>query len=91
MKDNNSYQDFIFALFTSQLSTLAETIEEIKFIRLEDRLLRWLTKQKEQKLQITHEELALELGSSCVVISRTLKVLEGQEKVSLHRGFITLM
>lgn len=91
MRDNDRYQDFIFSLFTSQFSTLAETIEEIKFIRLEDRLLRWMKKQATPKLEITHEELALELGSSRVVISRALKALEGQHKVSLHRGYIKLM
>jgi len=91
MRDNDKYQEFIFSLFTSQLSSLAETIEEIKFIRLEDRLMRWFKKQNNQKLEITHEELALELGSSRVVISRALKALEGDSKISLGRGFITLM
>jgi len=91
MRNNDKYQDFIFSLFTSQFSTLAETIEEIKFIRLEDRLLRWMKKQATPKVEITHEELALELGSSRVVISRALKALEAQDKVSLHRGYITLM
>jgi len=91
MRNNDKYQDFIFSLFTSQFSTLAETIEEIKFIRLEDRLLRWMKKQATPKVEITHEELALELGSSRVVISRALKALEAQDKVSLHRGYITLI
>jgi len=88
MRDNEAYQDFIFSLFTTQASTLAETIEEIKFIRLEDRLIRWLRKQNKPLLEITHEELALELGSSRVVISRALKALEQQNKVTLHRGAI---
>lgn len=91
MRDNDRYQDFIFSLFTSTFSTLAETIEEIKFRRLEDRLLRWIKKQAVLTLEITHEELAVELGTSRVVISRALKVLEGQNKLSLHRGFIKLM
>ncbi len=65
MKDNDKYQDFIFSLFTSQLSTLAETIEEIKFIRLEDRLLRWLRKQATPTLEITHEELAITWKFTC--------------------------
>jgi CRP/FNR family transcriptional regulator len=90
MRDNDLYQDFIFSLFTIKLSSLAEIIEDIKFVRLEDRLIKWFKKQEETKLKITHEGLALELGSSRVVISRVLKLLEQQNKISLHRGYIKI-
>lgn len=91
MKESESYQEYIFSLFTTQFSTLAETIEEIKFIRLEDRLIKWLKKQHTTLTQITHEELSIELGSTRVSISRALKALEKQEKVKLHRGAVELL
>lgn len=42
-------------------------------------------------LNITHEQLANELGTARVVVSRLLKQLEENEVVQLGRNKITLM
>jgi CRP/FNR family transcriptional regulator len=39
-------------------------------------------------IETTHEQLAIELGSARVVVSRLLKELEQKGVVSLHRGKI---
>jgi CRP/FNR family transcriptional regulator len=52
--------------------------------------LEWLNKQSEKTIEITHAQLATELGSSRVVVSRLLKELEQKGAVALHRGKIEL-
>lgn len=89
--ESETYRDYIFSLFTIKLSSLATVIEEIKFTRLEDRLIKYLKSRQSPRIEMTHEMLAAELGSSRVVISRLLKTLESQQKIKLHRGFIEIL
>ena len=85
------YQSYIFSLYTIRMADLAKLINDIKFKKLDARLLEWLQNHDDKNIKITHEEVANSLGSSRVVISRTLKELEKKEKVKLHRGFIELL
>lgn len=85
------YQSYIFSIYTIRIADLAMLINDIKFKKLDTRILKWLQKRNEKKIKITHEEIANSLGSSRVVISRTLKELEKREKVILHRGFIEVL
>jgi len=85
------YQSYIFSLYTIRMTDLTKLINDIKFKKLDLRLLEWLQKHEEKNIKITHEEIATSLGSSRVVISRTLKELERKEKVLLHRGSIEVL
>ncbi|MNE92708.1 Bacterial regulatory protein, crp family [compost metagenome] len=62
---------------------------------MDERLLALLNKKKEltgnNTLNITHEQLANELGTARVVVSRLLKQLEEMGSVRLGRNKITLM
>lgn len=90
MMRSAKYQEYIFSLFTVRLASLAEIIEDIKFNRLRSRLIRWLTSQKTDEISTTHEQIADELGSARVVISRILKALENDGLIALGRGKITI-
>ena len=90
-KISDVYQDYLFSLYQLRFTSLANLINDIKFKRLDARILDWLQKQDEKIIETTHEFIANELGSSRVVISRLLKELEQQEKVILHRGKIELI
>ena len=90
-KISDVYQDYLFSLYQLRFTSLANLINNIKFKRLDERILDWLQKQDEKIIETTHEFIANELGSSRVVISRLLKELEQQEKVILHRGKIELI
>ena len=85
------YQSYIFSLYTIRMADLAMLINDIKFKRLDERILNWLQKQNSKLIETTHEFIANELGSSRVVVSRLLKELEQQGKVILHRGKIELL
>lgn len=88
MAQSPDYLAFMFSLFTVRLSSLATLVEDIKFKRLDARLLEWLEHQKHHRIEMTHEQIALQLGTSRVVISRLLKDLEHKGKVRLERGAI---
>lgn len=87
-KISEVYQSYLFSLYHLRFEALTELINDMKFKRLNTRILDWLKKQPASTIQITHEQLAQELGSSRVVISRLLKELEQNGMVVLHRGKI---
>jgi len=82
------YQNYLFSLYQLRFEELTCLINDIRFKRLDTRIIEWLSKQSTSMIDITHEKLALELGSSRVVISRVLKELEQKGLVALHRGKI---
>jgi len=82
------YQSYLFSLYQLRFEELTGLINDIKFKRLDTRIVEWLKKQPSSMIEITHEQLAQELGSSRVVISRLLKELEQKGIVALHRGKI---
>jgi len=75
----------------AHMGSLAKLVNDIKFKKLDERVLEWLQSQDDKIIEITHEKIANELGSSRVVISRVVKELEKQNKISLSRGTIELL
>lgn len=88
MAQSPEYLSFMFSLFTVRLASLATLVEDIKFKRLDTRLIEWLMQQNTNRIEMTHEQIATQLGTSRVVISRLLKDLEHKGKVRLERGSI---
>ena len=86
-----TYQEYIFSLFSIKFSALTTLIEDIKFKKLDTRILELLKMKNEKIISITHEELANDLGTSRVVISRVLKDLENKNLIKLHRKKIELL
>lgn len=86
-----TYQEYIFSLFSIKFSSLTTLIEDIKFKKLDTRILEFLKMKNKKIIQITHEELANDLGTSRVVISRILKDLEHKNIIKLHRKKIELL
>ena len=86
-----TYQEYIFSLFSIKFSALTTLIEDIKFKKLDTRILEFLKMKNKKVIPITHEELANDLGTSRVVISRVLKDLENKNLIKLHRKKIELL
>ncbi len=83
-----AYQQYVFDMFSLRLEDLAILVEDLRFEKIDSRLLGWLKKQENRSIIITHEELASHLGTSREVISRLLKKLELSEDIRLERGKI---
>ena len=66
----------------------------IAFLNMDERLLKYLKEKSRisetKTVYNTHQEIAYELHSSRVVISRLLKKLENLGKIELHRSHILL-
>ena len=73
---------------------MLSAIDSIAFLSLEDRLWNYLIDKskinKSRELFSTHKEIAFDLNSSRVVISRLLKVFEQKNRIRLRQGVITL-
>jgi len=88
---SDAYQSYLFSVYTLRMGDLAKLVNDIKFKKLDERVLAWLKAQNQKSIQTTHETIANELGSSRVVISRVLKELEKSGEIFLARGAIELM
>lgn len=95
IKEYPQWLDYIFRLYHKRFEELLEVINAIAFKKVDERLLALLKTKSEltqtQQLMITHEQLANELGTARVVVSRLLKQLEENKRVQLGRNKITLL
>jgi CRP/FNR family transcriptional regulator len=90
MSESDSYQEYMFSLFSMKLTSLATLVEDLKFKPLKQRVLHFLQSKNSKEIKITHEKIAQNLGTSRVVISRVLKELEKSKKLKLKRGIILM-
>ena len=95
IKEYPEWLDYIFRLYHKRFEELLEIINAIAFKKMDERLLNLLHKKEELSgskiLSINHEQLANELGTARVVVSRLLKQLEENGNLKLGRNKITLM
>jgi len=87
------WREFVFDLLSQRLSSVMEVVEEVAFHRMDDRVAAFLSERLAQSdvLQITHQEIAAELGSSREVISRILEDFSALGMINVARGTITLL
>lgn len=90
-KQSDAYQSFLFSIYTLRMGALAKLVNDIQFKHLDERILELLKTKNMQTITTTHEQIANELGSTRVAVSRILKALEKSQKVALARGVITLL
>lgn len=95
IKEHPEWLDYIFRLYHKRFEELLEIVNAIAFRKVDERLLSLLHKKVEltgsNTLNITHEQLANELGTARVVVSRLLKQLEENGNLQLGRNKIILM
>ena len=86
------WRSFIFQMVSLRLSSILTVIEEVAFQRMDNRLISYLVKTAENDgvLRTTHQQIADELGTAREVITRLLRDLEADGKISLKRGMIKL-
>lgn len=86
-----AFRYYVLELFASRLDSMANLIEDLRFKKIDERLLEWLELQEQKTITITHDNLASHLGTSREIISRILKNFEEQGLVKLSRGKIELI
>lgn len=85
MREHTPFRDFVFHLFAERISELMQLVEEVAFARLDQRLAKALLAREAATLNLTHQQLADELGSVREIVSRLLKGFAAQGLVSLGR------
>lgn len=95
IKEYPQWLDYIFKLYHKRFEELLEIVNAIAFKKVDERLLKLLHKKEELSgskiIHTTHEQLANELGTARVVVSRLLKQLEESGMLELSRNKITLV
>ncbi len=95
IKEYPEWLDYIFRLYHKRFEELLDIVNAIAFKKVDERLLKLLHKKAELNdskiILTTHEQLANELGTARVVVSRLLKQLEENGEVKLGRNKIALL
>ncbi len=90
-----TWQAFVFNSYNARFEELLNTIDSIAFLRMDERLWKYLLDKKQASASYiitkTHQDIASELNTSRVVISRLLKQLERDEKIELYRNRIEVL
>ncbi|MBX2951768.1 MAG: Crp/Fnr family transcriptional regulator [Leadbetterella sp.] len=89
-----SWRAFVFESYNNRFNELLSAIDHLAFMHMDQRLLNYLREAAKVNgthvINKTHQEIAYELNSSRVVISRLLKALENEGKIKLNRSNIEL-
>lgn len=89
-----SWRNYVFNSYNNRLKEMLSAIDNLAFMNMNERLLNYLQEKskinKSKEVHATHQEIAYDLHTSRVVISRLLKALERENKIVLHRAFIEL-
>ena len=90
-----SWRNFVFESYHGRLNELLNTLDSIAFHKMDTRLVGYLKEQarinNDHIIRKTHKEIAYDLHSSRVVISRLLKKLEQMGKIELQRNHVKLL
>jgi CRP/FNR family transcriptional regulator len=94
MKTFTSWSAFVMESYQTRLEEMLDAIDALAFMDLPTRLRRYLSDkvkiQGNMTLQTTHQEIANDLHTSRVVVSRLLKSLEKEGVLSLHRNAVEM-
>jgi len=91
MVEHAPFRDFVFHLFADRIGELMQLVEEVAFARLDQRLAKLLLARHESTLNVTHQQLADELGSVREIVSRLLKGFAAQGLVTQGREQLTVV
>lgn len=88
MRRHETWQRFVFHLMSQRMMQLMSLVDEVVFSRMDTRVAAHLLKLGRQSnpMQITHHDIAVELGSSREVISRLLEDFASRKLIRLSRG-----
>jgi CRP/FNR family transcriptional regulator, anaerobic regulatory protein len=95
LKDFPEWTAYFFELYHKRFEELLNMVKVMAFENMEARILHLLMQKSQltssKVIYTTHDQLAHELASTRVVISRLLKQLENNKQVLLGRGYVKLI
>ncbi|WP_166964701.1 Crp/Fnr family transcriptional regulator [Yeosuana marina] len=92
---NDSWRNFILEAYQIRFNEMLETIDTLAFMKMDERVYKYLIDKVKLSastdLGIKHNDIAEDLNTSRVVISRILKQLENEKKIKLSRNKIEVL
>lgn len=90
-----SWKSFVMRTIRARFNELLKTVDQIAFQRLDERLVTYLKEKSKHTgsklINLSHQQIADDLGTARVVISRILKKLENDGKVLLFRNQLKII
>lgn len=90
-----TWKSFVMRSVQNRFHELLKTIDQIAFQKLDERLVSYLKEKSKTTgstlINLSHEQIANEMATSRVVVSRLLKKLETDKKLLLYRNQIKLL
>ncbi len=95
MAKYKTWREFVIESYSSRLDEMIEAIDTLAFMKMDERLFKYLSDKvkimRDTTLNTTHQQIAIDLNTSRVVVSRLLKQLENLGKIKLHRNKIEVL
>jgi len=89
-----SFNFYVYDMFNKRYLDLIDTINQLIFNRLDERLLNYLREKAvvsgNNHITITHQQIATDMGTAREVISRLLKKLERENKITTSRNQVVV-
>jgi CRP/FNR family transcriptional regulator len=90
-----TWKSFVMKTIRNRFNEMIKAIDQIAFQKLDERLVNYLKEKSKisgsSLINLSHEQIAAELATSRVVVSRLLKKLELDKKILLYRNQIKLL
>tara|TARA_R110002050_G_scaffold4573_2_gene22140 strand:- start:48557 stop:49195 length:639 start_codon:yes stop_codon:yes gene_type:complete len=94
-QNNESWRNFILRSYQNRFDEMLEAIDNIAFMKMDERLYKYLINKtvlnSSKTIEVKHQDIAEDLHTSRVVISRILKQLENENKIKLGRNKIEIL
>ncbi len=93
--NNESWRSFILESYQTRFNEMLETIDNLAFMKMDERLYKYLISKANfndsNHIITKHLDIAEDLHTSRVVISRLLKQFENEGKIKLSRNKIEIL
>lgn len=93
--EHRDFRRFVFERFNTRLREMVEALDSLAFLDLHGRLGKYLRDRVmvngTNSLSTTHAEIAADLHTSRVVVSRMLKQLEQEGRIEIYRNRIEVL
>lgn len=92
---HEDWKAFVFDSYNNRMTEMLESIDSLAFMNMHERIYKFLKDKvmvnSELELSVTHQEIANDLHTSRVVVSRILKSLEKEGRIKMNRNRISLL